>query len=608
MNRLLVFSLLLLSTCSFAQVVEYPLNSNPVIKEYIKVHQFDVQPARPVHLQSGKLLPFLDDFSYDGIYPDPSLWIDSNVFINSTFCDNPVTVGVATFDGIDKKGNPYDSTVSKNVHVPCDTLTSVPIDLSLLTPSDNVFFTFYNQPQGLGLAPDAKDLLVLQFKAPLQDTWKTVWSKPGSTDKPFERVDIAITDTSYLHGGFTFRFYNYASSNANEDHWNIDYVYIDKGRSANDAIKDIGFVNRPKSILKDYESMPWKHYKTNPLSFMKFSYSDSIRNLGFGSTTPTYTSKIFEGTNTIFAKSPGTPNPGSVSGGVNVYIDTLNNFVFPSNVDDTSSFIIKSYIDQIGGTLHFRNDTVDYRQKFYEYYAYDDGSAESNFGIPVNNTKIAYRFDVKVQDTLKGLQIYFNPTGWPVHKQLFSIALFKDISAGSTATNIVTLDINQKPYNIGINGFATYLFDTTLIVSGTTYIGIIQNSDVMLGIGIDKNTDSGNNLLVNFDGTWQAAGIKGSAMIRPFFGYIPAIGIGEIKPEHFSISPNPCTDYFSIQAESPELMASKVDLLSITGQLVTTYDLRLMTKFPVSSLPSGIYFVKISGKNFSQVNKIIVQH
>src|SRR3569832_395224 len=108
MNRLLVLLFLFASTCSLAQVIEYPLNSNPVIKDYLKSQQLFDQghfSSSKSTVQSVLTLPFRDDFSYDGIYPDPTLWTDSDVFINSSYADNPPTVGVATFDGIDKFGN-----------------------------------------------------------------------------------------------------------------------------------------------------------------------------------------------------------------------------------------------------------------------------------------------------------------------------------------------------------------------------------------------------------------------------------------------------------------------------------------------------------------------
>src|ERR1041384_1069326 len=111
-----------------AQEVIRPLTTNPVIKEYLKKNPLTGKPAP--HTASVVALPFIDDFSKPGIYADAQLWQDSGAFINSQYCDNPPTVGVATFDGIDKYGNPYDSTVSSTASAVCDYLTSLPIDMS----------------------------------------------------------------------------------------------------------------------------------------------------------------------------------------------------------------------------------------------------------------------------------------------------------------------------------------------------------------------------------------------------------------------------------------------------------------------------------------------
>ena len=82
-------------------------------------------------LLHGLVLPFYDDFSYAGPYPNPSLWLDQYVFVNNTKGVAPPTIGVATFDGLNQFGYPYDSTVvsSGNTIAPphsSDTLTSTP--------------------------------------------------------------------------------------------------------------------------------------------------------------------------------------------------------------------------------------------------------------------------------------------------------------------------------------------------------------------------------------------------------------------------------------------------------------------------------------------------
>ena len=51
-------------------------------------------------------------------------------------------------------------------------------------------------------------------------------------------------------------------------------------------------------------------------------------------------------------------------------------------------------------------------QKFFNYYSYDDGSAEIGYGVSGNtDLKIAYKFDVLKPDTLRGFTDLLQP-GW----------------------------------------------------------------------------------------------------------------------------------------------------------------------------------------------------
>src|SRR5262245_30501700 len=127
-KKILVFVLLIYAVAQVAsaQEVEFPLSGNPVIKEYLRKNP--VSRSNNVRIrQSSVQLPFQDDFSGQGIYPNPQLWIDSDAFVNQTFCDQPITIGVATLDGLDKEGNPHDSNSTSTSPVICDYLTSQPI-------------------------------------------------------------------------------------------------------------------------------------------------------------------------------------------------------------------------------------------------------------------------------------------------------------------------------------------------------------------------------------------------------------------------------------------------------------------------------------------------
>ena len=76
------------------------------------------------------------------------LWTDASAYINRTFPLNPPSIGVATFDGLNEVGLPYNFDIP--LRVVADYLSSVPLRLGSL-PDTNVFFSFFYQPKGLAL-------------------------------------------------------------------------------------------------------------------------------------------------------------------------------------------------------------------------------------------------------------------------------------------------------------------------------------------------------------------------------------------------------------------------------------------------------------------------
>ena len=180
------FLFLILVTSLGAQEVIHVLESNPLLQTKPR------KQLQKMKISSAIPLPFLDDFSYDSYFPDNILWEDSAVFVNRSYPVNPVTIGVATFDGLDASGMAYDISSSMQGQR-ADSLTSRPIDLSSL---DSVYLLFYYQSQGLGDNPQTEDSLILEFLSGIDSLgfpiWKKVWSVEGQNTQEFQRVSIKI--------------------------------------------------------------------------------------------------------------------------------------------------------------------------------------------------------------------------------------------------------------------------------------------------------------------------------------------------------------------------------------------------------------------------------
>lgn len=622
-----VFIMNLFVAGSYAQEIEFPLSCNPVIRDYISKNPAHVHSGLRIR-QSALPLPFQDDFSGQGIYPDQQLWIDSDAFVNQTMCDNPISIGVATLDGIDKYGNPHDSNSTSVQPVICDYLTSQPIDLTTVTPADSVYFSFYYQPQGLGDEPEDGDSLVLQFYASdgVDSNWINVWVANGRPDSAFAEVRIKVVDPSYFWGGFQFRFYNYATPNGNRDHWNIDYVQLNKNETYNQLLDEITLVYPIHSYLAEFSAMPYPHYKNEVIAGnnpIKANVTDTVREYSFtGTANISLYSEVYDEAGTLLS----TDNFVDLLTTAHVFTqDTFQLYpppaLFPSTPAENVDFFIHHRMETTGPGIG-ANDTSYLVQHFYNYYAYDDGTAESATGVHVAYSKYAYKFDVKEADSLLGIEIYFNPWGKNVHLDLFSLCLWSAIDVGNNTETLVYQTIDQRPANNdSINGFVDYYFDQAQWVNaGINYIGIIQSSITEIGIGVDHNTDSHDKMFLNYNNQWYQSTIHGTWMMRPIFGKKLSIGVNEVATgdSHFEIYPNPASEKVKLVNRIPMATGMKtgtaveISIFNMLGEKVSGFpatSINTSVTFDVSSLPNGVYFVQLKDiKNSSfEVKRLVVQ-
>src|ERR1035437_3447726 len=124
---------IIVSTALFSQgLVRSALTTNQVlVKKWAELKMKPELRASSIHDTIGldTIRGILDDFSYAGPYPDTALWLDNEVFINRGFAKAPITLGVATFDGLNANGYPYNFLASPTSSLPADSLTSKPINL-----------------------------------------------------------------------------------------------------------------------------------------------------------------------------------------------------------------------------------------------------------------------------------------------------------------------------------------------------------------------------------------------------------------------------------------------------------------------------------------------
>lgn len=553
-----------------------------------------------------------------------TLWIDNYAFINSTYPFYPPSIGVATLDGVDETGMPYDFVTGLPYGV-ADHLTSKPINLTPYDPADSLYLSFYYQPQGLGNAPEQEDSLILQFRASTQD-WKNIWYAQGSelpADSMFKQVMIAVKDTTWFKNDFQFRFMNYATLSGNVDHWHIDYVRFSNARSYTDTIlEDVAYVYPAYSLLNDYQSMPWKHFLVNPSSFMNDTLLLTFHNNMNAVKNTGYRWKIFDENNSeLFDKDGGSKNFAA-----NIFCQNKSTqcdptdplpmtpdftFTFPDNGNDSAEFEVVASLATNPDNIK-QNDTIRFNQIFHNYYAYDDGSAENGYGLeiqtPAGLSMAAYRFTLPKQDTLRGIRFYFNPQLEDVSDKPFTLMVWQGTE---TPENVIyqrdTLAGNEVTpiYSPGLNYFRTYnINDTVLIIpAGNFFVGWMQLTNYRINVGFDRNINANENMFYNvLGGGWLQSQLPGAWMIRPVFSSdtlpedVFSIHENSLMSD-FSIFPNPASDEVFIipNTDAGNSTDYNLNIINSTGSLVKTISY-LPRSVSVSEMAPGFYFITVQNK------------
>jgi hypothetical protein len=554
-----------------------------------------------VLLADPVILPFFDDFSGHSYYPDPEKWVDDYVFVNNTYSDKQITSGIATFDCLDNNGRMYEAASAFGFQ--SDQLTSQPVNLNF-PASDNVWLSFFYQAGGLGDSPEPGDSLTLQFLAPDESKWYSVWKAAGTTDKKFKPAIINITDSRFLKTGFQFRFTNYASLSPNQndlsmvgncDHWNLDYVLLDKGRNAGDTIfSDVAFTLPVRSVLKNHEAMPWNQYREIELQEMGSSVPIHYRNNDTITRNVTRNFEIFDVYNNSvsYLFSAGATNIGPQTS-----VDYNANIVYSFNSPGNDSALFR--ITSILKTDEFdpkQNDTLIYYQTFKNYFAFDDGTAEAGYGINglgSRNAMFAYRFRSFTEDTLRAISICFNDSYTDANKRAFDLMVWDD-NNGLPGNVLYTVDEVIVEQGQNINGFYTYRLPDQVPVNGIFYVGWRQRTESFLNAGLDVNTPQGGKQFYWLNGGWQESQVDGTVMIHAIVGRAIIItNVDDViykDKKLLKIWPNPASEYITIDAG---------DLLLNGGADLTIMDLyghelkkmALRERIDVSDLPSGIYII-----------------
>lgn len=608
--------------------------------------------ARTAEL-SAMSLPFWDDFSFNikDEKPNDTLWeADSkSVWVNNGSGINPPSIYVATFDGYDATGKPYSANdiLAKGF---ADAMTSRSLKLGDVAPANRnaVFMTFFYQYAGNGDNPEPGDILSLLFKN-ADGQWIEVWSKTNDgtlTLDKFTEVTINLRSKEskpdeFFHNGFQFQFRSFGRLSGPYDVWNVDYVYVSNGKAkeifppGNKGpyldFPDRAVITPMTGMLSDYWSMPAKHFFSNitnniktPKVTIASNRKDQIAPFG---ETVNYSSEI-----TIETKNSATTqlletatNPGNLNyqepKNVSINIgaipdlsawnsyDSLNlKVLFSLNSKDN----IKKISDDVGDwdegvykPINFKsNDTISAPNILSNYYAYDDGKAE--FGIKLNGkgTQLAYEFNMKTteSDSIIAIDIYFPKYGDDTN-QYIQLFIASSLPANENQYNFKQTYAVQRTTR---NQFVRFKIPGAVAVKDKFYIGWQLNSEVVIPVGLDRNSDSGSKIYSKVLGSanWeQNTTVYGSIMMRPVFGK-PATVISGVEPSAVVRPyPNPNSGFFYLPTE-----ADRIQLFNLSGQSIDFVEMQLMDKKQISILTptTGLYLVRYFNQQWV-TEKIVVK-
>ena len=583
-------------------------------------------------------LPFVDDFASSGPFPNPDLWIDNQVFVNTDLAVSPPSIGVATFDGLDNTGTPYGTNESG------DTLTSIEINLDVI-PND-LHLSYFIQPKGFGEQPEQNDSLILEFKNDM-DEWIVQGVYTGAdTLISIEGLSfmfdfVMIDDDDFLHDNFQFRFRNTSSGIGAVDLWHLDVVRLLNNQVPSSTYFDVAFQNPSQGILSRFSAMPAQHFRENTSSHLRDMFSLSIFNHNDVQRPIASEESVMEITELNTGQSVLAPGQFLMGSVLNIGADTdlqidisrsfsVNSSILNSQEDfvfETTFTIDPDMTENEPGLLN--NNTIRTQTIIDDYFAYDDGIAEMSILAQGAGTNIAVEFQSSVDDTLSAISIQFPHINGDVTDQIFNLRVWLDELPSEPVYDEFFNPIYVDSILDTLQGFTTYRLQDpfsgelqpVFIPANTTFfVGWEQvNNEFLTAIpvGFDittQNVSQFNNFSTNEVNwvTFESAGLEGAVMIRPVMGTENAIFTStrnSLTKRGVTIYPNPNkSGVVNVKLDESENQIKEIKVFDIAGREIISREWQ-SNQIDLQNLSPGIYFINFvdNVNNVIYREKLIIQ-
>lgn len=363
-------------------------------------------------------------------------------------------------------------------------------------------------------------------------------------------------------------------------------------------------------MLTKYHSMPFSQYNEDYVYAMIDTIENQITNLDKESYNMTYKYRVTNELGGLIYEY----NAGSFA--INPYADAgyithppfakpPTAFFFPIGTADSAEYTVTHFISSDENLPFKGNDTTTFSQKFYNYYAYDNGTPENGYGVEGDdNGMVAIKFALNKADTLRGINLYFNEILNPSADQSFYLKVWNhgDRTPGSVVYEQYEMRPEKPDYR---NTFHTFILEEPVIINQTNFPNLIfyvgwqkDNDDEILNIGYDRSRDSKGNTFYNVNNIWYNSMQAGTVMVRPLLGKELAANTGiestSKREVSFSIFPNPVNGdkiHFTFD-QTNNSGIGVIIIRNAQGRVIREISAST-TELEISNLPSGMYLAQL---------------
>ncbi len=453
--------------------------------------------------------------------------------------------------------------------------------------------------------------------------WEHIWSN-SNNNSDFNSIYIPLINSKYLCKGFRFRFKNYASlsndnSHArNEDFWNIDMVWLNSNRTKNRINPpDVAFTQQLAPLYRGFSSVPIKHFSEIKEYDFRMSIESAFSNFDEVARSIAFNfavDKVHANENIEFPiyNTNLDPYESALENDAltDFNVDFYDFIAADALVQDYGEYEFQYYFSDNNNSLlsqYRHNDTNRVSLTLDNYYSYDDGTPEAGYGLrEAPMSKVAYKYKTLKPDTLKAIDIYFNPT-LNDSDPIFNLCVWDADESGYPGELLYYQAGEKVDFGNNIYDFVTYKIkeegiltndESGIYIDGTFFVGWQQPYDVLINVGIDLQSSAQRKLFFNLGYEWTESVTKGALLIHPVFGKLRG---GQTDIE----SMNSDVKIYPTIAKSTIYIESKIDISSykITSSVGATLEKGNSNSVNINNLTNGIYFISITLSNGKTITK-----